>query len=217
MVALLREVVFHEGVLAGEFIATTVLVGWLVGKGRGGGRGDRPAAVPEVEGEIAKEAHVRVLDVDGGPETTRIFGDVVTEDDRPHGRLAGAGFALGMSCQRCSREPVRQDTYHEEHLLLSALSFLHRDGGWRCSLLPVGVVGEGRGAAVGCSRGWGAGGLGETGDTRLATSRASRLRQSLRDTRYHSLPGYNRRGRWPNWEKAFREGGFQVQVAVDPK
>lgn len=97
---------------------------------------------------------MRVLDVDGGPETARIFGDVVTEDDRPHGRLAGAGFALGMSCQRCSREPVGRDTYHEEHLLLPALSFLHRGGGRRCSLLLVGGCGGGKRGGCGLQSWW---------------------------------------------------------------
>lgn len=68
VVPLLLEIVLHEGIL--------------------------PAAVPEVEGEVAEEADVGVLDVDGGTEAARIFGDVVGEDDAAHGGFAGAGFAL---------------------------------------------------------------------------------------------------------------------------
>lgn len=49
---------------------------------------------------------MRVLDVDGGSETSRVFGDVVAEDDGPHGRLAGAGFALEDVSAVACRETV---------------------------------------------------------------------------------------------------------------
>ena len=67
VVALRLEVVLHEGLL--------------------------PAAVPQVEHQVPKEAHVRVLDVDRRSEPHRVACEVVGEDDRAHRRLAGARLA----------------------------------------------------------------------------------------------------------------------------
>lgn len=67
VVALCGQVVLHEGVLA--------------------------PAVPEVEGQVAEEADVRVLDVDRGAQPPCVLGDVVGEDDGAHRGLAGAALA----------------------------------------------------------------------------------------------------------------------------
>lgn len=56
--------------------------------------GDRsPATIPEVEGEIAHEFRMTVLDIDSGSQTAHIFRDVIAEDDRAHRRLSRATFA----------------------------------------------------------------------------------------------------------------------------
>lgn len=52
-----------------------------------------PSTVPQVQHEIAHELDVAVFDVYGGPQSPDVFGNIVAEDDAPHGRLAGAALA----------------------------------------------------------------------------------------------------------------------------
>lgn len=64
---------------------------------------DAPPALappPEAAGGAHQEAKVAVLHVQGRAETHRVSGEVVCEDDRPHGRLPRAALA------------------HQEHLVL---------------------------------------------------------------------------------------------------
>ncbi len=52
------------------------------------GNSNSPAAVPEVEGQIAKELDRTEVDINRSSQASSILRNVVREDDAPHGALA---------------------------------------------------------------------------------------------------------------------------------
>lgn len=54
---------------------------------------DLPSTVPEIQRQVAHELSMAVLNIDGGAETTNIFGNIIAEDDAAHGGLARATLA----------------------------------------------------------------------------------------------------------------------------
>ena len=62
-----REVVLHERLLA--------------------------TAIPQVQGQVTQQSHVRVFNVDGGTQPASVASDVVGENDGTHRGLARAGLA----------------------------------------------------------------------------------------------------------------------------
>lgn len=94
---------------------------------------------------------MRVLDVDGGTETPRVFGDIVAEDDGPHRRLAGARLALRTSALgRTGGKQCGADTHHQQNLLLAAFSFLHHGAWWWWVCGWYSRAGAGAGGLTGC-------------------------------------------------------------------
>lgn len=94
---------------------------------------------------------MRVLDVDGGTETPRVFGDIVAKDDGPHRRLAGARLALRTSALgRTGGRQCGADTHHQQNLLLAAFSFLHRGAWWWWVCGWYSGAGAGAGGLTGC-------------------------------------------------------------------
>ena len=69
-----------------------------------------PSTVPQIEGEVAHEAGMAMLDVDGCAQPPNILCDVIAENDRAHGRFAGARLAhqqyllLPLPCVHGGRE-----------------------------------------------------------------------------------------------------------------
>lgn len=51
------------------------------------------SAIPQIKGDITKEAQLRVLDVDCGTEAVGVECSVVTKDDAPHRALSRATAA----------------------------------------------------------------------------------------------------------------------------
>lgn len=47
-----------------------------------------PSTVPQIQHQIAHEAYIAVLDIDGGSKSADVFGDIVTEDNGAHRRLS---------------------------------------------------------------------------------------------------------------------------------
>lgn len=96
-----------------------LLQAWSHRSTGGGGKGadDIPPACRSSRRHVANQPRtpprtldVRVLHVDGGAEALGVPGDVVREDDGPHGGLAAAALP------------------HQQHLPLHALHFAHPGG-----------------------------------------------------------------------------------------
>lgn len=51
------------------------------------------AAVPQIQHQRAHETHMRMFDIDGGTQATRVTGNVIGKYYGPHRRLAAATFA----------------------------------------------------------------------------------------------------------------------------
>ena len=51
-----------------------------------------PSTVPEIEYEAPQELDSAMLDIYRSAQPADIFGDVIAEDDAPHGRFARARF-----------------------------------------------------------------------------------------------------------------------------
>lgn len=69
-----------------------------------------PTAVPQIEHEVAQEAHMRVLHLDRAPEALGVLGPIRGKNERAHRGLAGPRLAhqqhLPVSA-RCARSSLR--------------------------------------------------------------------------------------------------------------
>lgn len=83
---MIGEVRFGEAILSAPTSVRLVLYVRL-------GVSTLPSTIPEIEHEIAHEAYVTVLDIDGSAQSSNILGHVVAEDDGAHRRLARARLA----------------------------------------------------------------------------------------------------------------------------
>jgi hypothetical protein len=101
MGSLIRQIRLSERVLSSW---TSSAVGFLTSQKTS----FLPAAVPQIEHEIAHESDIAMFDVHGSSQTANVLRHIIAEDDGTHGRLA------------CAR------TAHEQHLaLLLSLQALH--------------------------------------------------------------------------------------------
>jgi len=84
VVSRLVEIVLDEAILTAKVSLSRLAICWPAVS---------PSAVPEIEHEVSHELDVAVLDVDCRAQPTDIFGDIVTEDDASHRRLASSALA----------------------------------------------------------------------------------------------------------------------------